>query len=126
MKIELRNGLPFVQATITHAGKQMQFGNVLVDTGSASTIFATDQLLLLGVHYAPEDEVHRIRGVGGTEFVFARQIASLAVDDLQLKDFIVEIGLMDYGFAIDGIIGMDFLLRVGAVIDLKHMAVHSA
>jgi hypothetical protein len=126
MKIEIQNGLPFVRATITHAGKQLRLNNVLVDTGSASTIFATDQLLSLGVHYAPEDEVHRIRGVGGTEFVFARQIASLAVEDLQTDDFTVEIGLMDYGFVVDGIIGMDFLLRVGAVIDLKQMAIYSA
>jgi len=32
---------------------------------------------------------------------------------------------MDYGFDIDGIIGMDFLLEVKAVIDLAKLEVHS-
>ena len=35
-----------------------------------------------------------------------------------LADFDVEIGEMDYGFDIDGILGMDFLTMSGAVIDL--------
>jgi hypothetical protein len=33
---------------------------------------------------------------------------------------------MDYGFAIDGIIGTDFLLQVGAVIDLSRLEIHRA
>ena len=31
---------------------------------------------------------------------------------------------MDYGFAIDGDVGMDFLLQVGAVIDLSRLEVY--
>ena len=33
---------------------------------------------------------------------------------------------MDYGFEIDGIIGMDFLTQVGAVIDLARLEVRLA
>ncbi len=35
---------------------------------------------------------------------------------------------MDYGFSfeLDGIVGMDFLARVGAVIDLRHRLVTAA
>jgi len=33
---------------------------------------------------------------------------------------------MDYGFSIDGIIGLDFLLQVGAVIDLAKLEVTQA
>ncbi|WP_279232902.1 hypothetical protein [Haloimpatiens lingqiaonensis] len=30
---------------------------------------------------------------------------------------------MDYGFDINGIVGMDFLKEIGAVIDLKNMKI---
>lgn len=38
-----------------------------------------------------------------------------------MNEFKVEIGVMDYGFDINGIVGMDFLKAVGAVIDLNKM-----
>jgi hypothetical protein len=33
---------------------------------------------------------------------------------------------MDYGFALDGILGLDFLLAVKAIVDLDRMELHSA
>jgi hypothetical protein len=38
---------------------------------------------------------------------------------LRVSKFEIEIGAMDYGFEIDGIVGMDFLTQVGALIDLE-------
>ncbi|WBW95201.1 hypothetical protein [Oceanirhabdus sp. W0125-5] len=38
---------------------------------------------------------------------------------MSIDNFKVEIGVMDYGFNINGIIGMDFLKEVGAIIDLN-------
>ena len=70
--------------------------------------------------------VHRIRGVGGTEFVFTKRVDRLSVGDLQVNDFQIEVGAMDYGFDIDGIIGMDFLTQVGAIIDLAKLEVYPA
>ncbi|ETI88492.1 hypothetical protein ONV75_04755 [Clostridium sp. LQ25] len=32
---------------------------------------------------------------------------------------------MDYGFGIDGIIGVDFLKEIGAIIDLEQMKIYS-
>ncbi|WP_260553494.1 hypothetical protein [Clostridium botulinum] len=37
----------------------------------------------------------------------------------------MEIGIIDYGFNIDGIIGIDFLRQIGAIIDLEKMKVYS-
>jgi len=70
--------------------------------------------------------VHRIRGVGGTEFVFTKRVDNLAVGELRVSNFQVEIGAMDYGFDIDGIIGMDFPIQVGAIIDLSKLEIYSA
>jgi len=126
MRIRLQDDLPYVTASLTYRGQQMSFRNVLLDTGSAGVIFATDQIMTIGLMYEPEDTVHRIRGVGGTEFVFTKRVDNLAVGELQVNDFQIEIGMMDYGFNIDGIIGMDFLVQVGATIDLSRLEIYSA
>jgi hypothetical protein len=43
-----------------------------------------------------------------------------------VSDFEIEIGALGYSFAIDGMIGTDFLLQVGAIIDLSRLKIHSA
>jgi hypothetical protein len=126
MRIQVREGLPYVTVTLQYRGQQLALTNVLLDTGSAGTLFAADQVLAVGLHYEAHDLVQRIRGVGGAEFVFIKRIDRLSVGELQVSDFDIEIGAMDYGFAIDGIIGTDFLLQVGAVIDLSRLEIHRA
>jgi len=126
MKICLRDGLPYVTASLTYHGQRLSFTNVLLDTGSAGAIFSTDIVLTIGLTYEPDDRVHRIRGVGGTEFVFTKQVDCLVVGELQVNDFQIEVGAMDYGFDIDGIIGLDFLIQVGAIIDLAKLEVYLA
>ncbi len=126
MRIQVRDGLPYVTVTLLYRGQQLDLANVLLDTGSAGTLFAADQVLAVGLQYEADDLVQRIRGVGGAEFVFIKRIDRLSVGELQVRDFDIEVGAMDYGFAIDGIIGTDFLLQVGAVIDLSRLEIHRA
>lgn len=67
--------------------------------------------------------IEAISGIGGSEFVYKKYVGSISMDDLILYNFKVEIGIMDYGFEINGVIGMDSLRSVGAVIDLDKMVV---
>jgi hypothetical protein len=126
MKIRVQDGLPYISATITHKGQTLTLENVLLDTGSAGTIFSADKVVAAGLEYGTDDTVHRIRGVGGAEFVFTKHAESLAVGDLRLNNFEIEVGAMDYGFAIDGIIGIDFLSQVKAVIDLDRFEIRAS
>ncbi len=126
MKIHIKNGLPFISATLVHHSQRVTLKNVLLDTGSAGTIFSTDKVAGIGLSYEPDDFVHRIRGVGGSEFVFTKQVDMLLAGDLKVDNFEIEIGAMNYGFDMDGIIGLDFLTRVGALIDLSRMELVSA
>lgn len=125
MKIRLENGLPFIEATIEQNGATLALKKVLLDTGSAGCIFSADRLLEIGLAYEPSDKVHRIRGVGGAEFVFIKTIDRLSPGEIRVDDFQIEAGAMDYGFEIDGILGMDFLKRVGAIIDLANLEIVS-
>lgn len=127
MKITLNinHHLPFVQLRIWYRGQSLLMNNVLIDTGSASTIFKLDIVEKIGLIAEADDIVGMISGVGGSEYVFLKQIDSIEINGVLIKDFTVDIGVMDYGIEIDGIIGIDFLLRVKGVIDLDKLLFES-
>lgn len=124
MKIRLLDGQPFVRATITFRSQTLALDNMLLDTGSAGTLLSAERIAPIGIVAEAEDNIHQIRGVGGVEFVFSKFIDRVTVDRLQLSNFEVEIGLLDYGFPLDGIIGLDFMVQVGTIIDLKRMELY--
>lgn len=124
MQLRLVDDLPFATVTLAFQGKTAEINNVLIDTGSATTVLAADQVSQVGLVPAADDILFTIRGVGGSEVVFARQVDYLQLGESQLADFEIEVGGMDYGFAINGILGMDFLTRARAVIDLGKLTMH--
>ncbi len=123
MNLSIHYGLPFVTATIEYGGRNLDLANVLLDTGSAGTLFQVERLMAIGLRMEPEDMIRRIRGVGGTEFVFSTRVDVLAVGGLRVSRFEIEVGAMDYGFDLDGIIGLDFLRAVRAKIDLGDLTI---
>lgn len=50
--------------------------------------------------------------------MFTRRIGQVRIGQRKVSDFEIEVGGMDYGFGIQGILGMGFLLRAGAIINL--------
>jgi hypothetical protein len=119
MKIELRDGLPFVTVRLRHGDLEVELRDVVLDTGSAGTVFSTEDLAAIGLVYEPEDPIHRIHGVGGSEFAFLKRVDLVSVGTRGVQDFGVEVSAMDYGFDLGGILGTDFLVAVGAVINLS-------
>src|SRR4051794_324458 len=104
MKIRLEHGLVYVEAILTFRGRILPLSNVILDTGSASTIFAADRLLAMGFVRELADAVGRFGGVGGTEFVFTRGLDRLVVGEMGVDGFEIGVGAMDYGFPADGIL----------------------
>ena len=123
MQLTLRDNLPWITLTISYLGNEIQIADVLIDTGSATTLLASDAAAQIGIHPVPEDKIFVIRGVGGQEVVFSRQVDTISIDGRKLTGFEVEIGGIDYGFAMNGILGMDFLLATGAKIDLANLEI---
>jgi len=119
----LKDSLPFIMIKIIYKGKEIDIPNVLIDTGSASTILAADRLTAIDINPSAEDILHTIRGVGGIEVVYLRKVDLLNAGKCSIPDFEIEVGGMDYGFGINGILGMDFLTASGAIINLKEMQV---
>ena len=61
-----------------------------------------------------------------SEHVFTRRVDRFAIGDRGDDAFEIEFGEVDYGFDIDGILGMDFLRAAGAVIDLGRLTIDFA
>lgn len=123
MKIRIDSGLPFITAILHHQKKQSKLEKVILDTGSAGSIFKISKVARIGLNPEPNDKINLITGVGGSEFVYVKKIERLIVGKLVASNFDIEIGTMDYGFDIEGVIGMDFLIQTGATIDLKNFII---
>jgi predicted aspartyl protease len=122
MQLTLVDTPPFVTVTLFYDGRQIEIPMVLVDTGSASTVLSADMVSQVGLVPEPDDILHTIRGVGGAEVVFIRQVDRFQIGSEQgLDEFEIEVGGMDYGFEINGILGMDFLMGTGAIINLRDL-----
>lgn len=123
VKLDLKYGLPFCTVKLSYNGKCMHIDNVLIDTGSGGTVFKMDVVEEIGITIEDDDVIETISGVGGSEFVYKKNLDLIALGDLVLENFKIEVGVMDYGFDINGILGMDFMKKVGAVINLDEMKV---
>lgn len=108
---------------LTFKGKSLWLQRVLVDTGSGGTIVSTDLAESIGIIAEKDDMIYRITGVGGSEFVFTKNIDSIKIADTKIRDFILEVGAMNYGFNLDGIIGLDLLQRTKAIINLDKLTI---
>lgn len=126
MRIRLQGGLLYAPVHLTFQGRDLALDDVILDTGSAGSIFSADALLAVDLAPEPHDRLRRIRGVGGVEFVFTKTLDQLGTGPLEARRFEVEVGALDYGFPVEGILGVDFLLQVGAVIDLAKMKLRPA
>lgn len=125
MKICVHDGLPFTKVILKHRGKSVEVDRVLVDSGSAGTIFDVDELAKIDLLPELNDLVRTVFGIGGTEFVVEKKIDQISLMSLELKDFPIEIGAVDYGFEMNGILGFNFLVKTKAVIDLDQLRIYS-
>lgn len=126
MQLILKQNHIFTTVSVAYQGMTTDISNVLIDTGSATSILAVDAVASISIEPVLEDIFHTIRGVGGTETVFMRHLDYLQVKQCCLPNFEIEIGGMDYGFEINGILGMDFLIRAKAIINLAEMRIDFA
>ena len=126
MNMNTQYGLPFIELEVTFRGKKLKLDNVLLDTGSAGTIFNANVVENIGVMPEKYDTVDTIRGIGGVEYVYVKNFDLIQFNEISQKDFEDEIGNMDYGMTIDGILGFDFICSAKLVIDTNKMLVYTS
>ncbi|KHD14993.1 hypothetical protein OA81_12830 [Clostridium butyricum] len=90
--------------------------NVLLDTGSATTLINSDY-----IHFDGNEELVNVHGVGGYESVLMKPFRSISINDSTVHDVLLCVGEMDYGIHIDLLIGLDLLKTLNADISIKNM-----
>lgn len=126
MRFDLVYGIPFVEISLTNERKKINLSNVLLDTGSASTVIPAEIAVELGLDSLPNDRVLKIHGIGGTEFVYEKRIDKIALGTLAVMNIEIHVGSLEYGFGINGILGMDFMVKAGIIIDIKNNRIAKA
>jgi hypothetical protein len=126
VKLQLEQDLLLTQLEVRHQQSTIHFKRVLVDTGSGTTLLSRSLLKDAGIILHIEDEPLRIRGVGGSEMVFQKKFDAIWCGEFQVTQFKAQLSLMKYGVEIDGILGLDFLRAIDAVIDLKNLEIRQA
>jgi predicted aspartyl protease len=120
-QIKLIEGLPFVVVRLTANNLNVVVEQVLIDTGSAECVFQTDIVAKIGVAPSLNDSIVFMKGIGGEEAVLRKSIHSIEIENLIVQPFRIQIGSLDYGMRIDGILGTDFLQKTGAKIDFANL-----
>lgn len=101
-------------------GQTLTIIDAVIDTGSAGTLLDINLVETIGVVPQNGIEIYQVFGVGGSEYVFTHEV-SLAMGLTPPRPFIVQIGnTQTYGTG--ALIGLDFLMTIGAILDLKALA----
>jgi hypothetical protein len=125
MKVKIENGLPIATIAMTHDEKTIVLENVLLDTGCATTIFDTDLLVEIGVELdIINGKSKRMYGVGGySELCYEQCVKNVEIDGQKSDSFLLQLGMTKELYGFDGILGIDFMLKTGIVIDFKDLTV---
>lgn len=126
VQLTLAHRLAFVAVTLRVNEKTLTLPKVLLDTGSGGTIFKTVDMETLGLQLEGRDVIRQIFGVGEGEYVIEKQVSEIIVGDVRVSPFNIQMGAVNYGIPMDGILGLDFLLQAEASIDFKKLILGKA
>ncbi|MDQ6421497.1 hypothetical protein RB620_18895 [Paenibacillus sp. LHD-117] len=119
MKLRIENGLPIATLELIYEGNSITLKNVLVDTGCAVTIFDTDLMAEIGVVIDfVNGRATKMYGVGGVGEVCNQQkVNGLNIDGKLLKDYDLQLGMVQEMYGFDGLLGIDYMIRTGLTLD---------
>lgn len=125
MKIEFREGLLFTSIQICFRGNTKVIENIVIDTGAAESIISPDAVEDIGIFAEPEDSVNSFYGVGGSlHNFFSKKIEEIKLGQLSLNDTKMDFGVIDPKGDINGLLGLDLLMEIGAVINLRELSLN--
>lgn len=124
MKIEYKNGLLFTTLEICFRNKCKRINNVVIDTGASITIISPDVVDDIGIFAEADDPIVSSMGVGGSiHNFFIKVIDTIKIDNRKIANLKLDFGIIDPKGEINGLLGLDILIKLGASIDLEEFKI---
>ncbi len=123
MRIEFKDGLLFASIQISFRGCTKVIENIVIDTGAAESIISPDAVEDIGIFAEHEDSVNSFYGVGGSlHNFFSKDVGEIKLGQVRLEKVKMDFGVIDPKGSINGLLGLDLLMKLGAVLDLKSLS----
>ena len=123
MDLEYRNGLLYSSVKIKYKGKEKIISDIVLDTGAVETIISPDAVEEIGINAEIDDKINSYYGIGGSiHNFFSKKIDEIHIDIVLLEQVKIDFGVIDPKGEINGLLGLDLLLKVNSVIDLKNLS----
>ena len=124
MKIELRNGLLYTSLKLKYLGHEKVIDNIVLDTGAVETIISPETVFDIGIEAINSDSVNSYYGIGGDlHSFFSKTVDSIEIDNITNDGVKLDFGIIDPNGNINGLLGLDILLKLETQIDLKKLTV---
>ena len=124
MAIDYHDGLLFTTLKLTYLGKTGVIENVVIDTGATHSILSPDSVRGLELKYGDEDKIVTSVGLGGRQYAFVKEVEKVEFGPFEVNGCTMDFCVIDLTGRVNGLLGLDLLSRVGAVIDLKSMLLY--
>jgi hypothetical protein len=97
---------------------------VLLDTACSNTIFDRDEVEGIGLIIDRKNgRPRRMYGVGGeSELCYEQTITDFEIDNYLLDSFQIQLGMTKETYGFNGILGVNFMIKSGLIIDFKEKA----
>lgn len=124
MKIEYRDGLLFVYITLEYGGLTQTVPNIILDTGAAQSLIASEAVESLNIQTGDSDIIVPMVGIGGRDYALRKQIEGLTFGRYHIPNPFVDFGNLEAHPGINGLLGSDILVHGRFVIDLATLEIY--
>lgn len=121
MKLRYEHGLLFTDISIEYNGKIVIVNDVVLDTGAAHTIIDPDAAHEAGIKAEAGDKFITMYGIGGEHYAYRKNIDCIEIGDGKLNNISLDFGIIDEEGIINGLLGLDVLMRLGIKINLDRL-----
>lgn len=124
-ELQFKRGLLYTSIELKYGGKSVIIKDVIVDTGASHTIISSEFLEKMDIPFLDDDELVKATGYGGTVcYSVRKKVDEINYGDLSISNFKLDFGIIDPTDKINGLIGLDFLIGVGSIIDLIDLKIY--
>lgn len=125
-KLMLENGLLYTSVRMYYRGRVKTIDKVVIDTGASHSIISTDLVEELGLDIEDDDKIIFSVGIGGKQFAVVKQVDGIAFNGFKIENCKIDLGEIDFGGGINGLLGLDLLMQAGVILDLKNLRIFEA